>query len=58
LQDVAHELEHIDDGIHHDPQRIQVVNDRLAAGYKLFEKHAVTETGQLLSIMEELQQKV
>jgi DNA repair protein RecN (Recombination protein N) len=58
LQDVADELEHIDDTIHHDAQRIQVVSDRISAGYKLLKKHAVTETSQLLAIQEELQQKL
>ena len=58
LQDVADELERIDDTIHYDARRIQEVNDRIAAGYKLLKKHAVTETSQLLAIREELQQKL
>ena len=58
LQDVADELERIDDTIHYDARRIEEVNDRIAAGYKLLKKHAVTETSQLLAIREELQQKL
>jgi DNA repair protein RecN (Recombination protein N) len=58
LQDVADELETIDDGIHYDAQRIQEVNDRLSAGYKLLKKHGVNDTQQLLNIREELQQKL
>lgn len=58
LQDVADELESIDDGIRHDAQRIQEVNDRISAGYKLLKKHAVTETQQLLDIQADLQQKL
>ena len=58
LQDVADELEKIDDEIRYDAERIQVVNDRIAAGYKLLKKHAVTETRQLLDIQETLQQKL
>ncbi|MEO5943654.1 MAG: DNA repair protein RecN [Ferruginibacter sp.] len=58
LQDVADELETIDDGIHYDAQRIQEVNDRLSTGYKLLKKHGVNDTLQLLNIQEELQQKL
>jgi DNA repair protein RecN (Recombination protein N) len=58
LQDVADELERIDDAIHYDAQRIQVVNDRIAAGYKLLKKHAVTETSHLLAIQQDLQHKL
>jgi DNA repair protein RecN (Recombination protein N) len=58
LQDIADDLENIDDTIHYDAGRIQVVNDRMAAGYKLLKKHGVTETSQLLAIQEELQQKL
>ncbi len=58
LADVADELERIDDSIHYDAQRIQVVGDRIAAGYKLLKKHNVSATSQLLAIQEELQQKL
>lgn len=58
LQDVADELETIDDSIRYDAQRIQTVNDRLSAGYKLLKKHGVAETAQLLAIQEDLQQKL
>lgn len=58
LTDVADELERVDDTIHYDAQRIQVVSDRIAAGYKLLKKHNVSATSQLLVIQEELQQKL
>jgi DNA repair protein RecN (Recombination protein N) len=58
LQDVADELEHIDSGIHHDAERIQRVNERLSAGYKLLKKHNVKETKELLSIQLELEEKL
>ena len=58
LQDIAGELERIDDAIRYDAQRIQTVNDRLSAGYKLLKKHGVTETQHLLSIQDDLQQKL
>ncbi|MBC7937847.1 MAG: DNA repair protein RecN [Rhizobacter sp.] len=58
LQDVADDLERIDDAIRYDAERIQTVNDRLSAGYKLLKKHGVVETQQLLSIQDILQQKL
>jgi DNA repair protein RecN (Recombination protein N) len=58
IQDVADELERIDSGIFHDPARIDRVNERISAGYKLLKKHGVTTTAQLLKIQEQLQQKL
>ena len=58
VEDVAEELERIDDGISYDAERINTVNERLSAGYKLLKKHGVTTTQQLLEIQEELQQKL
>jgi DNA repair protein RecN (Recombination protein N) len=58
IQDVADELESIDDKIIYDAERINTVNERLSAGYKLLKKHGVTTTQQLLEIQETLQQKL
>ena len=58
IQDVADELEKINDRIVYDAERINVVNDRLSAGYKLLKKHSVTTTQQLLEIQENLQVKL
>ncbi len=58
IQDVADELEHLDRGILYDPERIQIVNERLSAGYKLFKKHSVNTTRQLLILQDQLQQKL
>jgi DNA repair protein RecN (Recombination protein N) len=58
IQDVADELERIDDSIHYDAERINTVNERISAGYKLQKKHGVTTTAQLLAIQETLQQKL
>ncbi len=58
LQDVGDELERIDDGIHYDAERIQTLNDRIAAGYKLLKKHNVSATAELLRIKEELEVKL
>jgi DNA repair protein RecN (Recombination protein N) len=58
LQDVADELEHVDNSIGMDPQRIQQANDRLSEGYKMFKKHGVNSTKGLLELQHELQQKL
>ncbi|MGN6435658.1 MAG: DNA repair protein RecN [Agriterribacter sp.] len=58
LRDVADEIEKLNDDIRFDAERIQVLNDRLSAGYKLLKKHGVQTTAELLAIQEELQQKL
>jgi DNA repair protein RecN (Recombination protein N) len=58
IQDVADELERIDDGVGFDPQRIEMINERLSVGYKLFKKHGVNSTAGLLEIHAGLQEKL
>lgn len=58
IQDVADELERIDDSVHADPQRIEKVNERIAQGYKLLKKHGVQHTADLMRIQAELEQKL
>lgn len=58
LKDIAAELERIDEGIQYDAERIQVVNDRIAAGYKLLKKHNVTTTSELLELQVQLEEKL
>ena len=58
LQDIGDELERIDEAVQYSPERIQWVNDRLSAGYKLLKKHAVTTTADLLTIKASLEEKL
>lgn len=58
LADIAEETEQINDSVQFDQQRIDLINDKLAAGYKLFKKHGVTTTNELISLQTELQQKL
>ena len=58
IQDVADELEKIDGGIQFNEERINTVNERISAGYKLQKKHGVTGTSQLLEIQQKLQQQL
>jgi DNA repair protein RecN (Recombination protein N) len=58
LQDIGEELECIDNGVQYSPERIQIVNDKISLGYKLLKKHNVNSTNELLSIKDNLQQKL
>lgn len=58
LQDIADEVERINDGVQYNPERIQVVNERISIGYKLLKKHNATTTNELLAIKDELQAKL
>ncbi len=58
LQDIAGEVESINDHINYDPQRIEQINERISAGYKLLKKHGVRTTAELLAIQNQLRQKL
>lgn len=58
IQDIADELESIDEHVQYNPGRIQLVNDKIALGYKLLKKHNVNTTNELLAIKAALQQKL
>ncbi|PWT98073.1 MAG: DNA repair protein RecN [Bacteroidetes bacterium] len=58
LQDIASELEAIEEEIQHDPTRIDLVNERISLGYKQLQKHGAKTTGELLIIKKELEEKL
>jgi DNA repair protein RecN (Recombination protein N) len=58
VQDIAHEVERVNDAIGYDEKRIAIINDKMAAGYKLLKKHGVKTTNELLTIQAELEQKL
>lgn len=58
LQDIAGEVESINDQVYYDGARIEVVNERLTMGYRLFKKHSVQATNELLTIKDTLETKV
>lgn len=58
LQDISDEVERINDHINYDPRQIQLLNERISAGYKLLKKHGVQTTNELLSIQENLGEKL
>jgi DNA repair protein RecN (Recombination protein N) len=58
LQDIADEVERINDHITYDPRQIEQLNERTSAGYKLLKKHGVQTTNELLALQHDLQQKL
>ena len=58
LNDIAAELNTINNSVHFDEARIQIINERLAVGYKLLKKHGVRETNELLAIQADLDNKL
>ena len=58
LQDIAGEVELINDQVNYDPRRIEEINERISTGYKLLKKHGVQHTGELLAIQHDLESKL
>jgi len=58
LQDIADEIDIVNDHVNFDQQRIDQVNERLSAGYKMLKKHGAKTTGELIDIRNELSQKL
>src|ERR1017187_1992107 len=50
MKDIASEIEQINHGIFYDAEKINLLNDRMAEGYRLLKKHGVSTTSQLLEI--------
>jgi DNA repair protein RecN (Recombination protein N) len=58
LQDIADEIERINDHVHYDPKQIEQLNERISAGYKLLKKHGAKTTNDLLAIQAALENKL
>jgi DNA repair protein RecN (Recombination protein N) len=58
LQDIAEEVDSLNNSISYDEKRIAIINDKMAAGYKLLKKHGVKATSELLAIQSELEEKL
>ncbi len=48
LQDIGEEIDRLNNSIQLNEKRIEWINDRLSEGYKLFKKHSVNSTHELL----------
>lgn len=55
LQDIASEVERLNDQLQFDGERMEQLNERLALGYKLLKKHSVQTTADLIKLRDELQ---
>jgi DNA repair protein RecN (Recombination protein N) len=58
LADISNELESLNDEVIYDEARINFINERLTAGYRLQKKHGVQSTNELIKIKDDLQQKL
>lgn len=58
LQDIADEVDRLNNIVKYDVKKINTLNDRLALGYRLLQKHNVQTTDELLTVKNELQQKL
>jgi DNA repair protein RecN (Recombination protein N) len=58
LQDIADETDRIHNDINYDAETIEKMNDRLSLGYKLLKKHGVKETNELITIRNDLNNKL
>lgn len=58
LQDIAGEVENINNAVQFDEQRIEHINERLSSGYKMLKKHGVQTTNELLLIQKQLEEKL
>lgn len=58
LNDIASEIDSINNSVHFDEARITLINEKLAAGYKLLKKHGVQHTNDLISIQADLEKKL
>ncbi len=58
LDDIAGELENANEGVEFDPQKAEQLNDRLQVIYNVQKKHYVNSISELLTIQDELSEKV
>ncbi len=58
LQDIADEVDNMSNHVNFDQERIDQVNERLSAGYKMLKKHGVQTTNELIAIRNELSQRL
>jgi DNA repair protein RecN (Recombination protein N) len=58
LKDLSSEIESVNKEIQFDPAQIEKLNERIHIGYKLFKKHNVSSTSDLISRRENLQNKL
>jgi DNA repair protein RecN (Recombination protein N) len=58
LDDIAGEMDQLNNQVHYDPERIQQLSDRISQGYKLLKKHGLRDTRELLQLKDTLEEKL
>ncbi len=58
MQDLAGEIELVNEDIQYDASMIEKLNERIHTGYRLFKKHGVTTTAGLIELRNQLQNKL
>ncbi|MGC4235541.1 MAG: DNA repair protein RecN [Niabella sp.] len=58
LSDIASDLERLNNNISYDAEKIDELNERMSAGYKLQKKHGAQSTNELLEIQQQLEEKL
>ncbi len=58
LKDIGEEIAALNNNMQANPDRLEVVNDRIALGYRLLKKHNVKTTAELLLIQSQLDEKL
>jgi DNA repair protein RecN (Recombination protein N) len=58
LQDISSEIDLINNKVHYDEEKINQLNDRMAAGYALLKKHNVNTTAELIEIKNQLEREL
>jgi DNA repair protein RecN (Recombination protein N) len=58
LQDIAGDIEQINDEINYDAAKIEQISERISTGYKLLKKHGVKTTNELIVILYNLSEKL
>ncbi len=58
LQDIAEDVDRVNERVTYDPRRIEAINERLSIGYRLMKKHGVKTTAGLLELARQLEHKL
>jgi DNA repair protein RecN (Recombination protein N) len=58
IQDIAAEMESLNDDVQFDAAQIEKLTERIHTGYKLFKKHRVSTSADLIRLREELREKL
>ena len=55
LQDIADEVDRLNNSVFYDADKINRINERLSLGYRILKKHGATTTAELLAIKNDLE---